>query len=527
MRTIMRRARGALVVVCLVFGCAEVADNVATLVHEDGPTRLVDAGTSPARPDVITPAPFDAGAVCPSPPADTVLPVHQAKSGTRLSVRSIVESGATMELPYEIFDTTLSARCRPSRMQDGKIRCLPDVDHITEAYADAAMTKPVIIASLAAPLPAGALVARETVSREGDPFECGSISVLAFGRVGAPIAGATQFFGAGAVATPIPAGSAIFEVATEAQNFVELQEVHTRFIGQLTAREFQGEDGSRLFATQLYDTKHDTPVVLMSGATRALPYSSGWAPLRGAAPADGQTTPEYCGASDFLLQTHECFTTKYATVIEDASTTVFSVAQQTRTVYSCPQPGDDGGATGVTPRTETVLAPCATIPNEEWVSFSSRDINMGGRLSTKANVLDGGKAMIAPSDQHVFHDATLNTDCRAHQAEDGELRCVPDSGGVVAFSDASCTNRIVLRLAGGAPPPYAIEGSAPTLSVQPSGTIKVFGVGAARPDNAPVHYLKRGVGCAQYSAAATGTFEVGASVVATTFAKLEVRTAAP
>ena len=494
-------------------------------------TDVIDA-PSDSGPGIIVP--FDAGAICPAPPADSVLPPALAAAGTRLVPRTLAEKGpaAGLDLPHDIYDTVLGAKCTPAPYSDGKIRCVPEMQLAgAKLYADAARTQPVVIAPLANPN-TGALVGVVSIgaSPPYGPFGCGQQNVALFGRVGAQLPTSQYYEAAGSVPRTVSSGYGVFEINPEAADFPELVEVRTRFGGAVAVRELHGADGSRLFANDFYDTAHDVPVRIDANG-RLMPPRVEKAIVHGAPPVGGVVTSAWCQAPDAFFGFPTCGPTPAFITAPSGST--YSVQAQTRTFYSC-----SGGATlegipqplTLQQRTSTLLAPCASVAIADWTAVSSLTVG-GGRLRADAYSIAGntylppGKAMDSQLPSREYLDTTLGKSCRAAVAADDSWRCFPMLlSATVGYADPACTIRVA-RYNGAGTPMYALEGSLPPLSFPsyPRGAVSAFAVGAPRI-SAPI-YRRTETGCGLVGSAAS--FEIVGTVSPDVFAELEIRNVPP
>ncbi|HRG99405.1 MAG TPA: hypothetical protein PLR99_24330 [Polyangiaceae bacterium] len=93
------------------------------------------------------------------------------------------------------------------------------------------------------------------------------------------------------------------------------------------------------------------------------------------------------------------------------------------------------------------------------------------------------RVMTADGDAKAFqglHDATLDVDCLPGKAADGSLRCIP-SGGLVAYSDAQCTQPVVVKGGAGCGTVSKFAAAQPKGGC---GEVEVYEVGADVPGTA-------------------------------------------
>lgn len=492
---------------------------------------IIDASPTDASPidaEIIDAPP----AVCEPVPTPPVLPPALAASGTRLVPRYLAEPvTGGVNVAHAIWDSTLGINCEPMPYHDGTIRCVPPAQdlHLLGArrFADAARTIPIAVEPLGAAPGVGALAAVYQGSSSG-PFACGGARLSPFARFGA-LRGGTQYYNEIGGAQPVPEGYGIFDLTVLADDFVVLSEVRTQLSGAIAVRELHGTDGSRLFATDLWDTAHDVPVGIttVGGTRRLLPPRQGRLQgLHRAPPPGGMVDETWCASRDDIFNAPNpggpCPGAVHRFITDDAYET-HHVVMQTATLYGCgvaPGVGVDAGTPAMqvlTSETRSYLASCERVPASEWQEAIA--VTEGsGRLTT--SVFSIGGASFEWNRFRVFSDATLGIDCAPRTASDGSLRCLPLVRGGVAYADAACTSRVVASNQG--PMPYVLEGSIPSSSFpDPRGNITVHGVGALRP--ASTIYFRSLGACAPSNL--WTSYEIGPVVPPSTFVELELRDA--
>ncbi len=541
-----RRGREAAISLVILAGCNRVASFEGRPTDASVDAAAFDAGAADddgSSADATTDAPadvttldvvttFDAGAVCAPPPPDPVLPPAQVAAGTRLVPRLIADvASGGVEMPRDIYDNALGTTCTPARLADGTMRCVPSVHYLTaKRYADAAKTQPVTLEPLASPPPTGALVALLTGSVFDGAFSCTPSSVEHLGRVGALLSGGQYYDQFGDLGTA-PTGYGVFAIAPETTPLALLHEVRTRYGGKIAVRELHGDDGSRLFATDFWDTLHDVAVTIQSdapGGPRCLPPRAEHPAVHGAPPPNGVVTDAWCAIHDEFFATSSCGPTP-PFVTAPGGVATYSVELQSRTVYSC----NYGSMEGPRPppilatSTQSVLAPCASIPLADWAAATLTTVG-AGRLTAEAYVIEGmtfpRPVAAGPILDRPFVDTTLGVSCMAMDVDDGALRCLPTSALTIAYADSACTNPIAATLGGVGTPLHAYGGSKPSWSFPGTqGIVHVVAIGTARAVGNV--YWRTPIGCSLVGSIAS--FELGASVSPSVFAEMEIRAVSP
>jgi hypothetical protein len=462
------------------------------------------------------------------PAAPSLPPPSGVASGTRLVQRMLAETvPGGVVVPWSVHDVLLDVDCSPARMEDGTLRCYgADLRAIPEQFADAALTIPVVVVARSEAPAAGGLVVTGG-SSTADPFD-GLVSCHRAASAGRWRRGdaraATMYYRRSGGPVIVPASFAVFDLVPEPTEFVELREVRTRLSGSIALRELHGVDGSRVFATHLYDTAHDVPVSLSTSptdfATRLLP------PLVSEEAAFFHR-PTDCFARDPIfkpLADFDCDASALRFATDAANNdAVFQVAYTAgSTLYRCAGSASDFGPVAIK---DPLLGACRPSPLSDWASAALTP-TPGARLTARIwkvgdAVLPLPLTTLAPlAAPRVFSDPTLGIDCMARTASDSALRCLPRALAGIAFSDAACTSRVAVPF-DSSPPRYASSISNP-LTPRDVPT-DVFPVGAQRP-SAPVYRLTA-TGC--QAGGTQTTYELGPELDPTTFAALELRDAPP
>ncbi len=505
--------------------------------HGDAPTldgELVDS------PDPVDAPPIDAAiidapvAVCEAPPTPPVLPPARVTSGTRLVPRYVAEAvPGGVEVPYDIWDSALGIYCTPMPYHDGAIRCVPESQDVHllngRKYADAARTIPVAVEPTTNPTPVGTLSAVYQGGGFGSPFTCsGGARLSPFARFGA-LRGGTQYYRELGGPETVPAGYGIFDLTVIPDDFVALTEVRTQLSGQIAVRELHGTDGSRVFPTDFWDTDHDLTVVIreVGASHRLLPHTAHPPPtMRHLAPAPGVALggvvdSAWCDTHDdiFSAPSSSACPTPPPRYVTDDDENTYEVVLQTATLYGCGGvPGVDApGVQVLTYQTETYLASCRDVPITEWQE-ALLVTEGAGRLTT--SVYSIGGVPFEWDRWRRFADAGLGIECSPRPDRNGSLRCLPIQHGMVTFSDAACTSRVVAR--NGPPVSYAFEGTGySNLFPNPRGDITVYGVGAVRPAG-PIYTINAS-GCSRIDN--WTSYEIGPEIPPSAFVALELRDA--
>lgn len=518
-------------------------DEAVMLDGPDAP-ELTDApigdGELVDTPDPVDASPVDAEiidapmAVCEPLPTPPTLDPTAVASGTRLVPRTVAEPVAGgVEVPHAIWDSALGITCEPMGYHDGVLRCVPPAADIHllggQKFADAARTIPVAVEPLAHPTPVGTLSAVYSGGGFGGPFNCGSTRLTHFSRFGALRGGTAYYRELGGPET-VPAGYGIFDLTLVPDDFVALTEIRTQLSGPIAVRELRGADGSRLFATDLWDTAHDIAVVLLDvdGGHWLLPHtaSAPWdmrhlAPPPGVA-LGGVVDNAWCATHDDIFAAPTPSSTCPAPpprFVTDDERVTHEVVPQTATLYGCGDvPGVDApGVQVLTYQTRAYLASCREVPRTEWQEAIA--VTEGaGRLTTTVYSIGG-----APFERDIwrqFADAGLGMECTPRTAKDGSLRCLPIRHGMVTFADAACTTRVVAH--NGQPVTYAFEGTEYSNGFpDPRGDITVYGVGAVRPAG-PIYTIAPS-GCVRVDN--WTSYELGPEIPPSVFVELELRDA--
>lgn len=230
-------------------------------------------------------------------------------AGTRLIPRTVAEPvPGGVDVAWTIWDSTLGVDCQPVPYHDGTIPCVPAARdlHLLSArrFADAARTIPITLEPLGYPQPVGTLAAVYSGGAASSPFSCTTTRLSPFARVGA-FRGGSQYYEAIGAAQPVPAGYGSFDLTVLGDDFVVLDEVRTQLSGAIAVRELHGADGSRLFATDLWDTAHDVSVGIMTvgAGQRLLPPRLGRpsGTQHTAPPPGGVVDPAWCESHDDIF----------------------------------------------------------------------------------------------------------------------------------------------------------------------------------------------------------------------------------
>jgi hypothetical protein len=487
---------------------------------DDGSGDDVDLGSGPP--------------VCASLPVPPILPAPSGiTSGTRLVQRTLAEAvPGGLEIPWSVHDVLLDIDCAPTRVADGTLRCYPtgaDLHSGPEQFADAALTIPIFVVSRAVAPPAGGLVV--TGSFTDDPFDglvsCHRAPSTGRWRRGAARADTVYYTRAGGPPTIV--ASTFFDVfglIPEPTDFVELQEVRTHLTGAIALRELHGADGSRVFASKLYDTAHDVSVSLTTSptdlTTRLLP------PMVSEVAAYFHR-PKSCASSE---QSRDPIFKPLASIDCDGSALrfatdaanndlVFQVAYTAgSTLYQCA-----GGANDVAPVAfnDPLLGGCRPSALSDWASAAltpAPGVRLTGRIWKVGDAalplpLTSLAPLAAPK---TFTDTALGFDCRTRTAADGALRCLPIEVAEIVFSDAGCTTQVAAPQDAAAPL-YAASPANPLTRLDVPTTL--FQIGAQR--STAQLYVTGSTGCQPFRTDVS--YELGAEVDPTTFAALELRNA--
>lgn len=142
----------------------------------------------------------------------------------------------------------------------------------------------------------------------------------------------------------------------------------------------------------------------------------------------------------------------------------------------------------------------------------------GSRLKPKYRAgEDGSKEFIA----NQWWDSQRSEDCSFQLAADGQTRCLPSGADFRYFSDAQCSQPMVLMQGSCSAPKYATSATAAACGLDPSAT-HVFQLGAAT--NPTQIYAQAGGSCYAVGQAASDWqyFTVGAEIPANSFVAASV-----
>ncbi|MBK6697537.1 MAG: hypothetical protein IPG50_35930 [Myxococcales bacterium] len=407
----------------------------------DGDVLPVDAATAPDAADAIAVDPF----------AD--------RSGTRVALRNF-NSADGFRYRAGFFDRQTGEPCNVRQLaQDGVRRCLPSAAAVF-FYADAACTQRVASYTSCAAKPE---YAAENVP---DADACTAPKTRVY-KLGAELGGPAPDGGAPAIplyvkdgpsctASPASPNTTYVSVASEVPpaEFVAFKETRVPAGAALNAVYYDGDDGSRIFAT-FEDKARASPCTFwpMSDGTfrctPASPYVSGFFGRF----ADGVCTSELTFAS--------C----------PASAKVAR-----RFVPSCPNvmqfydigaahPADGGvffkaGASCVATAPTAGFALFALGAELQPAAFSQGTLGPfapTGRLAARKVVVDKAEVPVAVEtfERRVdVRDTLKDAICSPQLASDGVYRCLPDGALAAYYSDATCTERVgftYLSSCGGAP----------------------------------------------------------------------------
>ena len=137
----------------------------------------------------------------------------------------------------------------------------------------------------------------------------------------------------------------------------------------------------------------------------------------------------------------------------------------------------------------------------------------GSRLKPKFRLgEDGAKEYL----QGLWFDTQRNEDCTFQLASDGQTRCLPKGNTFQYYSDAQCTQAMVLMQSACTTPGYGVSNATTACALDTGGT-RVFSVGAAA--NPPMIYGKAGSSCFAIGPTSSDYtyFMVGAEVPPSTF----------
>jgi hypothetical protein len=152
------------------------------------------------------------------------------------------------------------------------------------------------------------------------------------------------------------------------------------------------------------------------------------------------------------------------------------------------------------------------------VPNASADPVSGSRLKAQYRMgSDGSKGYI----MGLWHDSQRHEDCTFAMAADGVERCLPSGLGIVAFSDAACTQPLAMDNSG-CTSKYAIKRDPPT-GCNTVGPAHIYELAAA--STVTNIYFQAGTQCISTPAPMGGTlYSVGAEVPATAFVQGTIQT---
>lgn len=514
------------------------------------PSDAGGADVSPNGPDGTPDGPTRV--TCDPIPAPPALPPSSATSGSRLIVRTIAEPVVGgVEIPFSVHDTQLDVDCRPILYIDGKIRCIPISEELESyffrTFADQELTIPVLIVGVAAVPPSGALVTHLKEISAAPCFNPPPVTFPLLARVGAQRATATLFDESG-TAFSISAGFSVFDLIPIPDDFVEFQDVRTELSTSIGVHELHGSDGSRLFATDLFDRTHDVDVRVWDDgvATRLFPPSTVPLGLHREPPVPAvmvgdQVFGDYCFSGDEGLLRgssaglYECKDLTF--VSNELRTTTYRVTKSEATLYGCTG-GKNQTAFLAPPITLPHLEICDTEPLTSWTA--APPVTLGsGRLTTKAHMIDGvpfswvyQECLPVPPffgceftiedswrKKRAFLDTTLDATCFPRLAADGVLRCLPSEQADVVFRDANCTIQVVASLRT-KPPAFAALGRRHS-EFQFFGNVRIFNVGAQRASEAL--FALDDTGTCRPGGTSFPSYDLGAEIPAASFVEFELR----
>lgn len=452
---------------------------------------VVDAYVKPPDAAYVDPGP----AICEADPDAPTLQAAVRSAGSRLVPRAFVGADG-VAATWTLHDTLLDVDCTPAVVPGTTdVRCVPtDTYGVADTFADVDHTMRVLIVT--APPRQGALAVRRS-STDLDLFYVGGMHA------------GSEFYWAGNTAPqPLVVGTAMYDLTPASVDLVAFTGSVAKLSDSIAVQQWQGADGSRWTGFALCDVVHDVPVSLQAARLRPprvprLPHTK-LTPITSCSagpPSDPLfpvTATTGCGAPNLRYVTDEFGKT-------------FNVTEQTGTLYSCiygdapPQP-----SSGV----QTFSGACNEVPAQTWQAVTTEVIGTG-RLTYDDDRVDGNS--LPTPGLPAFKDTSLGIDCVARRATDGTIRCLPMiNGGFIGYSDASCTQEIVVASILANPPfiltPSSI--SSPLLETK----VTVRAVGAAR--GTAVWYTRSGANCIPQSA--QPTFDLGAETSPTTFAELQI-----
>jgi hypothetical protein len=400
---------------------------------------------------------------------------------------------------------------------DGTIRCIPNVTLIGGAwYADGACTEQALVSTAAAAPAQGALVGQELGGATSGAFQCFPAALPILARLAAPRDTATYYekYGPSCIAREAPPGYLVYDTTPVADPLVTLTEERVAISGAIEARELRGDDGSVVFAGDLYDSGHDVAVEIRQAADgpRCLPPR--------AIPSPYHSTPDItaCNTSD-LFSAPTCGAAP-PYVATDNPTEVLPVDVVTETVYQC-IPGEDG-VIHIASSTETVLAPRAGEPLDGWMQAPSTTSGHARLRAPGHDLSDVWLASVGSVFPITLEDISFGISCAPTVADDGALRCLPGIGAVVAYSDPACSTRIVIDTSRGSSfLRFTVEGSKPSFGFPgAAGALSVFEVG---PKTSSAAYYRTPDSCVPLQGWEDVTYEIGNAVPASSFTRLELQ----
>jgi hypothetical protein len=469
-----------------------------------------------------------------------------SSAGSRLRPR-VLRSAAGLAVPYDVYDSKLEVPCQPTPLEDGSIRCLPDVPSalLNMFFQDAACTQPLASTSAKPDLPPGTLVA------EIDKEDCLGKKVR-LARLTGPVAPGTPIFFRANEGDPCEPPNYLtypgkYTVDEVTDSPVVLTPRRLSMDGRIAARVLVGGDGSHIVTGELHDTAMDAPV-LGDETGRLLPTRVRWVETlrRDTPPTDPEEYPAWCRAHGDFLRYNRCDITASLTHVAlvdeslpyepEPTPSVFKVKHVEAAATRCTAAHGVYYDVHPLPKQPGALLDGA-VPMDRWVHADRAAAMSDGRLARmEADRMDraftvGGRLAVRPRGPRTsFLDMQLGgLRCRPTPVADGSMRCLPESNvppfsvAQVVYLDEGCTELAALGVAGteGRPRyvilPFAVQ---PDYSLAPT---RVFPVADPLPNSTIFGPDHNSGACTMFQLnPGSQVFRVGAELPPETFAPLTV-----